>query len=166
MPDKPTWIGRLDEIAEKLRALPDPSIDRACVEDVLGVGRRRAQQLLAPCVSRQVGSNGLADREALIAHLARLASGDSIYYEKQRRDRFARRLDELNRERRQAVMVAAPAATVNQELERLPKGVSVEAGVITIRFGGVTDALEKLLALAMAIRNDELLFERLATGAR
>jgi hypothetical protein len=73
MPDKPTWIGRLDEIAEKLRALPDPWIDRACVEDVLGVGRRRAQQLLAPCVSRQVGSNGLADREALIAHLARLA---------------------------------------------------------------------------------------------
>jgi len=136
------------------------------VEDVLGVGRRRAQQLLAPCVSRQVGSNGLADREALIAHLARLASGDSIYYEKQRRDRFARRLDELNRERRQAVMVAAPAATVNQELERLPKGVSVEAGVIPIRVGGVTDALEQLLALAMAIRNDELLFERLATGAR
>jgi hypothetical protein len=36
-------------------------------------------------------------------------------------------------------------------------------GHISVRFDGTTDALRKLLALAMAIRNDELLFERLAT---
>jgi hypothetical protein len=30
----------------------------------------------------------------------------------------------------------------------------------------VPEALQKLLALAMAIRNDELLFERLATGSK
>jgi hypothetical protein len=166
MPDKPTWLGRLDEIEERLRGLPDSWVDRACVEELLGVGRRRAQQILAPCVGRQVGANGLAEREAVIAHLRRLATSEGAHYERQRRSRLAEQLDALYEERRKAVLVAAPTKVVNQDLAALPAGVSVAAGVITIRFDGVTDALQKLLALAMAIRNDELLFERLATGAK
>jgi hypothetical protein len=61
-------------------------------------------------------------------------------------------------------MVSAPTAVINQELASLPAGVSISPGRITVTFEGVPDALQKLLALAMAIRNDELLFERLATG--
>lgn len=127
------------------------------------MGVRRAQQILAPCVSRQVGVNGLADREAVIAHLTRLAAGDAVHYERQRRIRLAAQLDSLHRERRQTVMVAAPAAVVNQQLAGLPEGISVAPGQISIRFGSPTEALQKLLALAMAIRNDEMLFERLVT---
>jgi hypothetical protein len=166
MPDKPTWCGQLDEISRQLRKLPDPWVDRGTVQNLLGVGARRAQQILAPCVARRIGSNGVAEREALIGHLERLAGGDTALYEQQRRRRLAQRMNVLYRERRTGVLVAAPTVIVNQQLEHLPEGVAISPGHISVRFGTTTEALQKLLALAMAIRNDELLFERLATGAR
>lgn len=116
MPDKPTWCGDLDTIARDLRALPDPWIDRSTLEQLLGIGRRRAQQILAPCVGRQVGVNGMADREVVIAHLVRLTAGDTAHYENQRRSRLAEHLGALQSERRKALLVEAPAAIVNQEL--------------------------------------------------
>ena len=163
---KPTWCGYLDEVVRQIRELPDAWVDRATLQSLLGVGLRRAQQILAPCVARQIGSNGLADRETVIAHLRRLAAGESAYYEQQRRRRLAEQMAALYQERRQGVVVAAPAAIVNQQLGDLPEGVSVTAGHISIRFETATEALQKLLGLAMAIRNDELLFERLATGTK
>jgi hypothetical protein len=165
MPDKPTWCGDLDTIACTLRALPDPWIDRATLEQVLGIGRRRAQQILAPCVGRQVGVNGMADREVVIAHLARLAAGDTAHYENQRRRRLAEHIETLQSERRKAVLVEAPSAIVNQQLADLPEGVSITPGRITVTFNTTQQALERLLALAMAAGNDPLLFERMATGA-
>jgi hypothetical protein len=156
----------LDEAARRLRELPDRWVDRATLQELLGIGSRRAQQILAPCVARQIGANGLADRELLIVHLQRLASGDTMHYERRRRRRLAEYMEGLNRERRNAVLVAAPDNIVNQELAGLPEGVTITPGQISVCFDGTTDALRKLLALAMAIRNDELLFERLATGAK
>jgi predicted Zn-dependent protease len=166
MPDKPTWCGHLDDVARRLRHLPDRWVDRATLEELLRIGPRRAQQILAPCVDRQIGASGVADREVVIAHLERLAAGESPHYERRRRQRLAEYMEALERERRQAVLVAAPAGIVNQKLEGLPEGVSILPGHISVRFDGTTDALRKLLALAMAIRNDELLFERMATGAK
>jgi len=165
MPDKPTWCGSLDTISRDLRALPDHWIDRATIEQVLGIGRRRAQQILAPCVERQVGVNGMADRETVIAHLGRLATGDTAHYENQRRSRLAEHLGTLQSERRKALLVEAPSAIVNQELGNLPEGVSITPGRITVTFNTTQQALEKLLALAMAAGNDPLLFERMAAGA-
>jgi hypothetical protein len=166
MPDKPTWCGHLEEITRRLRALPDGWVDRSLIQDLLGVGPRRAQQILAPCVGRQVGPNGLAERETLIAHLHRLAAGETVHYEHQRRRRLAQRMEALYRERTGALMVAAPASVVNQDLEGLPEGIAIHPGSISVTFGTSREALEKLLALAMAIRNDPVLFERLATGSR
>jgi hypothetical protein len=164
MPDKPTWSGQLEEIAEQLRRLPDRWIDRATLEETLRVGRRRAQQILAPCIERQIGPNGLADRETVIAHLRRLTAGDTASYEHQRRRRLAERLEALHRERLAAVMIEAPATITTQEMQNLPEGVAVGPGEISVRFRTTQEALEKLLALAMAIGNDPLLFERLAMG--
>jgi len=163
MPDKPTWCGQLDEITHRLRQLPDPWIDRATLQELLGIGKRRAQQILAPCVVRQIGANGVAERDTLLSHLQRLADGEASHYEQQRRRRLAERLEELQRERKGSVLVEAPVAIVNQRLEGLPRGISITPGCITVQFGNPTEALERLLALAMAIGNDPLLFERLAT---
>ena len=153
----------MNEIATLLRTLPDPWVDRATIETLLGIGRRRAQQILAPCVGRQIGGAGVADREAVIAHLQRLATGEASHYESQRRRRLAAQIDALQRERR--VLVEAPAAVVNQDIEGL-SGISIATGRITVEFDTPRQALERLLALAMAIGNDPLLFERLATGDR
>jgi hypothetical protein len=166
MPDKPTWCGHLHEAASQLRALPDPWVDRAILEDVLGIGRRRAQQVLAPCVSRQVGSNGLAHRETVIGHLEHLAAGETAHYERQRRKRLADSLEELRQARLEQpqLLVEAPLSVMRRDLDNLPAGVSISPGQITVHFETPTQALDKLLALAMAIGNDQQRFENMANA--
>ena len=163
MPDKPTWCGDLEGIAARLRALGCPWIDRQTVQELLGVGRRRAQQILASCSSRRIGSSLVADRDALVAHLERLACGEARYYERRRRLRLAHTLTELNQAWRQRprVLVEAPAALSGRGLGGLPAGVRLAPGEITVRFETVPEALEKLLALGLAIGNDLDSFERL-----
>jgi len=164
MPDKPLWYTRLEDVIQQLEALPSPWVDRAALEIVLGVGRRRAQQILQPLVRHTIGRNGLADRVELIGHLRHLAAGETVHYENRRRERLAAIMNELqDRARRQPrVLVEAPIQVVNQEMDKLPRGVRVESGRIVIEFEAPQQALEKLLALAMAIGNDYGMFERLA----
>ena len=154
------WLGHLDEILTELIALPQPWVDRATVERVFGVGRRRAQQILAPCVSFQIGSNGLADRDRLIAHLRQLASGETASYERRRRLRLAQTLDGLRAAWRTRVPVQAPTSIVNQVFADLPAGIELAPGSITVKFETTRQGLEKLLALAMAIGNDFERFDR------
>ena len=162
MPAKPVWYSKINDVIRDLEALPRPFVDRATVELLLGVGRRRAQQIMAPCVVDRVGTNGLADRTAFMAHLRRLAEREDGYYERQRRRKFALILTQLQKERlqRPRLLVEAPVQVVTQELENLPEGVRLEPGRITVTFDQAQQALEKLLALAMAISNGFDRFER------
>jgi hypothetical protein len=162
MPAKPLWYSRIHLIIQNLQSLPRPFVDRPTVEFLLGVGRRRAQQIMAPSITDHVGSNGLADRALLIARLRRLAEGDDSYYEVERRRKVARVLDRLRQERieQPQLLVEAPVTVVNQELEYLPPGVRLEPGRVTVEFDEPREALEKFLALAMAISNDFDRFER------
>jgi hypothetical protein len=113
----------------------------------------------------------VADREELIAHLKRLAAGEEVHYERRRRQRLARALDGLRQSAlmQPKVLVEAPTTMLNQEFAGLPEGVSVSPGAISITFSSPNEALQRLLALAMAIGNDFSEFERMAgaesTGA-
>jgi hypothetical protein len=162
VPAKPSWFSRIYDVIRDLEALPRPFVDRATVEALLGIGRRRAQQIMAPCIVDHVGTNGLADRDAFVAHLRRLAEGDDGYYERRRRRKFAAVLAELQQERleRPQLLVEAPVRVLTQELENLPEGVCLEPGRITVTFDSAQQALEKLLALAMAVSNDFARFEQ------
>jgi hypothetical protein len=168
VPAKPVWYSKINVVIRELEALPRPFVDRATVEFLLGIGRRRAQQILAPCIVDRVGANGLADRDAFIAHLRRLAEGDGGYYERQRRRKVAAVLAQLHRERleRPQLLIEAPIQVLTQELENLPEGVRLEPGRITVTFDQAQQALEKLLALAMAISNDFDRFDRQVRSAR
>jgi len=160
LPDKPLWYDRLDEVIGKLENLSDPFVDRATLEFVLGVGRRRAQQILKPLVRRTLGKSGLAATVDVIAHLRHLAAGESAFFEEKRRERLRDILDHLHAEARQPrVLVEAPTAIVNQELDSLPSGVHLAPGRILIEaFRTPEEAQQKLLALAMAMANDPLGF--------
>ena len=153
MPSKPSWYSKLEEIIHELELLPRPFVDRATLEFLLGVGRRRAQQILAPCITERVGTNGLADRDALIARLRRVAEGDDGYYERQRRRNVAEILAQLQQDRRERpqLLVEAPVQVLTQEFVNLPAGVGLEPGRITVTFEHPRQALEKLLALAMCV---------------
>jgi len=163
VPAKPAWYGKLDDVIRQLEALPRPFVDRPTLEFLLGVGRRRAQQIMAPCITERVGASGLVDRGALIGRLRQLARGDDGYYEIQRQRRVARTLERLRQERleRPQLLVEAPAAAVQQEFEYLPPGIRLEPGRVTVEFTEPREALEKFLALAMAISNDFERFERI-----
>jgi hypothetical protein len=162
MPAKPRWYRRLPYIVEELRKHSRPYIDRATVEFLLGVSRRRAQQIMAPCVTDRVGRGGLADRNALVTHLQRIAEGDDALYEIARRRKVSAFIEDLRRERitNPQLLVEAPSAVVNQEFENLPSGIRLEPGRITVEFAEPQEGLEKLLAIAMAISNDFDRFER------
>jgi hypothetical protein len=166
VPDKPIWFGRLDQIIAELENLPWPWVDRETLESLLRVGPRRAQQILRPCVSRQVGANGVAERQELIGHLKRLASGDEAHYERRRRQKLAQVLERWRQEAlmHPKVLVEARTAVVNQQFADLPRGVTVSPGAISITFASPNEALERLLALAMAIGNNFAEFERLASN--
>jgi hypothetical protein len=168
MPAKPAWYSDLDAIIRELQALPRPFVDRATIESLLGVGRRRAQQIMGPCITHHVGANGLADRDLLITHLRGLARSDDVSYEQIRRRKVAGLLDGLRKDRleRPQLLVEAPMRVVNQEMDALPRGVRIESGRIIVEFEEPRQALEKLLALAMAIGNDYETFERLAGGGQ
>jgi hypothetical protein len=164
MPDKPTWYCRLDVAIAELEALPHPWIDRAAVEQLLLIGRRRAQQMLAACGSHRIGSSYAADRDRLIAYLKQLAAGDAADYEQRRRRHLATEINRLRQAwlERPRVLVEAPAQIVNQTFAGLA-GVRVEPGRITVEFDNPQTGLERLLGLAMAIGNNREEFEKLSS---
>jgi hypothetical protein len=166
MPARPAWISRINEICSELDALPRPFIDRSTLEVLLQVGRRRAQQILAPCVSDRIGSNGLADRDAVIRRLRGIAAGEDERFEMERRRKVAEVIEKLRRERIESpqLLVEAPVRVLSQQLRNLPAGVSIAPGRIIVEFTEPRDALEKLLTFAMAIGNDYEAFERMARG--
>jgi hypothetical protein len=165
MPAKPKWFGRLDEIIDELAALPSPAVTRGRIEFLLGVGPRRAQQIMAPCGTEQVGTSTVADRQLLIRRLRALAHGETAHYEVERRRNFAKTLESLRQGWLTApkVLVEAPVAAVNQELDDLPAGIELAPGRIALTFATPAEALEKLLALAMAIGRDMRRFEEIIT---
>jgi len=167
VPAKPGWFSHLDSIIEGLTNLPRPFVDRATVETLLGVGRRRAQQIMAPCITHHVGANGLVDREVLIRHLRALARSEAVSSERVRRKKVAVCIDNLRRDRleRPQVLVEAPVRVVNQQLASLPRGIQLQPGRIVVEFGEPREALEKLLALAMAIGNNYESFAEVAGGS-
>ena len=100
--------------------------------------------------------SGLADRGILSQHLRRLAEGGDAAYERQRRQRVASVIEELRKTWVQGsrVLVEATPTVVDQRVEGLPAGVTLKPGEITVRFSTAREALEKLLAIAMAAGNE------------
>jgi hypothetical protein len=77
-------------------------------------------------------------------------------------------LVQLQNERlaRPQLLVEAPGAVAGQDFENLPAGIGFEPGRITVDFQEPAEALEKLLAMAMAISNDFARFERVTRRRR
>lgn len=166
MPDKPLWYARIDSAIAELEVNTTPWVDRSMVESLLGVGRRRAQQFLQPLVRSTVGRSGLADRQELILYLRQLASGARVQGARERRIRFQRKLDAIERllQERPSVWVEAPEQVISLAFDSLPSGIAVSPGRIIIEgFTGADAARRLLLALVMAMGNDPDEFERRLT---
>ena len=163
MPAKPTWYRNLSYILEELRHHPLPYVDRATLEFLLGVSRRRAQQIMAPCVVDRVGSNGLADRDALIVRLEHIAAGGRRISRDPAPPEGGRShiRSKARACERPQLLVEAPTPWSIRSSQVYRAGVHLQAGRITVEFRHPQEGLEKLLALAMAISNDFDRFERM-----
>jgi hypothetical protein len=172
MPDKPLWLDRLPAAIRQIECSKSEWIDRPALEALLGVGRRRAQQLLSPIAERRIGTSLVASRAATIAQLKRIASGEDAYYEGRRRKRLWANLAEARREwvNQPPVLVEMSNADMRRlalhDFEGLPEGVELIPGSITVRFREPEEALQKLMALALAISQNRQAFdERVSVAA-
>lgn len=165
MPDKPLWLDRLPEVIRYLQESGEAWVDRPALESLLGVGRRRAQQLLAPVAKRRIGTSVVAKSADVLSHLQQVAAGEEAYYEERRRKQLWEHLGEARREwiRQPPVLVEVAAAEVRRvellDFDGLPEGVELGSGCITVRFRDPDEALRKLMALAMAISHNRRAFD-------
>jgi hypothetical protein len=98
MPDKPLWFDRLPQAIRELEDNLEPWVHRPALEALLGVGRRRAQQLLSPLVHHRIGTSLAASRADVIAYLKRVAAGEEAWFEGRRRQQLWTQLNEVRRE--------------------------------------------------------------------
>jgi hypothetical protein len=92
----------------------------------------------------------------VIRRLRDIAAGEQERFEIERRQKVADLIQRLRQERIESpqILVEAPIRVLSQQLRNLPEGVSIAPGRITVEFAEPRQALEKLLALAMALSND------------
>jgi hypothetical protein len=155
MPAQSSWFSRLSEILAELRDMQAPVVDRALLERLFGVRRRRAIQLLSRFGGFLSGRTYLVDRLELVCQLEALQSGSEFGQERRRRQRLSCQLDGLRKHRAAAeVRVPIPAGALSARPSQLPEGVSLECGRLTVEFAGVEDLIRKLFILSQAAAND------------
>ena len=165
MPAKPEWLLRLPEIRAELEHLAVPIVDRAGIERIFGLKRRRAIELMHEFGGYQAGRTFLVDRARLLEALHSLESREDYVVEKRRRERL-RDVVEASREHLILTRVQIPvhAAAVRPSLDRLAPGVFLIPGMLSIEFRHPIELLEKLYSLAQAISHDFERFEELLPG--
>jgi hypothetical protein len=165
MPAKPDWLLRLPDIRAQLEYLDAPVVDRAVIERIFGLKRRRAIELLHQFGGYQAGRTFLLDRVRLLEALRSLESREDYTAEKRRRERL-QDVVEASREHMISTRVRIPvrAAAVRASLDRLAPGVLLMPGMLSIEFRHPVELLEKLYGLAQAISHDFEKFEELLPG--
>ena len=165
MPAKPEWLLRLPKIRAELEHLCVPVVDRAGIERIFGLKRRRAIELMHEFGGYQAGRTFLLDRARLLEALQSLEAREEYSVEKRRRERL-RDVVEASREHLILTRVQIPvhAAAVRPSLDRLAPGVLLMPGMLSIEFRHPIELLEKLYSLAQAISHDFERFEELLPG--
>jgi hypothetical protein len=155
VPAKPLWLLHIPEIITMLECFEVPVVDRAVVERLFGLRRRRAIELLHSFGGYQAGRTFLIDRRRLIDELRRIAEGQEFQAESQRKERLESELDRFRRGREAArVRIPVEPDVFRQKVADLPAGVTLQPGHLHIEFSGAEDLLAKLYELAQAASND------------
>ena len=162
MPAKSQWQQQLPEILTLLTALPLLVIDRPVIENLFGVGRRRAILLFHKFGGFQSGQTFFVDRLALIRQLEEIQNGGAFQAERKRRNRLA---EDLERTRQLApgrkVKIAAAEDVRDRRLADLPAGIYLKPGELRVEFFGTEDLLRHLFELSQAILNDYKRFQEI-----
>ena len=163
MPAKALWLLQIPEIVSLLETFNVPVVDRAIIERLFGLRRRRAIELLHRFGGYQAGRTFLVDRHLLIEQLQRLADGEEFQQESRRKERLDDTVGQLRLQQTAArVKIPVQPDVFSRKLTDLPPGVALEAGHLHIAFSGTEDLLGKLFELSQAASND---FDRFRAAA-
>ena len=166
MPAKSQWLLRIPEICSELAQLDVPVVDRALIERLVDLKRRRAIGVLHQFGGYQAGKTFLIDRMRLIERLEALQSGVEFEQEQQRKARLEESLDQVRRQNAAAqVTIMVPRDVWNRQIAGLSEQIQIAPGRLQIEFCKTEDLLQKLFELAQAITNDFERFETLADGS-
>ncbi len=160
MPAKNQWLPRLPEILDTLVSLPRPVLDRAVIEQLFGVGRRRAILLLHSWGGFESGNTLLVDRLELIRQLVSMRDGAAFEEERIRRNRLAQDLTlshALAPGRR--IVIAGAEEVRDRRLAGLSPAINLKPGQLKIEFAETEELLRYLFELSQAILNDYVRFE-------
>ena len=162
MPAKPTWLLRLPQILEDLRATPIPFVDRDTVEKLFRLRRRRAIELMGNFGGYQIGRTFLIHKAELVGALERVVAGEEFAWESRRKARVAQAVEHAQREHAaREVRIDADHNVMNRRLPDLPAAVQLGPGELRIEFEGAEELLRNLLELSQAIMNDFPRFQSL-----
>ena len=110
-----------------------PVVDRAIIERLFGLRRRRAIELLHRFGGYQAGRTFLIDRRLLIEHLRRLAEGEEFQRESRRKERLDHAVDQLRRQQAAArVRIPVEPDVFSRKMADLSAGVALEPGHLHI----------------------------------
>lgn len=155
MSAKTLWLLHIPEIVAQLEVFDVPVVDRAIVERVFGLRRRRAIELLHRFGGYQAGRTFLIDRHLLIGHLRRLIEGEDFQRESRRKERLVGMIDQFRHGQAAVrVKIPAPRDARDRMMAGLSAGIALEPGHLHIEFSGTEDLLAKLYELSQAASND------------
>ena len=161
MPAKPVWLLRVPEILEEIEAIPLPFLDRATIEKLFGVRRRRAHQLLAQFGGFQVGRTYLVYRTDVLRVLRATSDGAEFRGETKRKLKV---VETVNAARREMAARAVPIEAAEDSRDRLMSGLAPQIhlvpGELRIRFDTAEELLRSLFELSQAMVNDYQAFEK------
>src|SRR3712207_6504596 len=97
MPAKPLWLLRVPDIMSEVSSLGAPVIDRAAVEKLFRVRRRRAIDLMKRIGGFECGRTHIVTRDDVLAWLKQVEAGEEFECETRRKQRVVAQVDELHR---------------------------------------------------------------------
>jgi hypothetical protein len=155
MPAKPSWLLRVPEIIEEVRCLQAPVVDRATLERMFSVRRRRAIDLMQRVGGYQCGRTYIVNREDILEWLKRIQAEPSFQSEDTRKRNLTGQLNELHRHRA-AARITIPALRDARltRLPSLPEGITIEPGTLSVLFGTTEELLARLYAFAQLVADD------------
>jgi len=163
MPAKSSWLLGIPEIVARLSAMQSPVVDRSTVEQLFGVRRRRASDLVQSFGGYRVGNAVLVDRDKLIRQLEELSNDPEVLREQHRKLRISEELEKVAQQSRAARIVIGNIRHVPHETAwTLPRGVSIAGGRLIVEFDCVQELLMQLYKLVLAAAAD---FERFSDVA-
>ena len=161
MPARPQWLLAIPDAIRQLEALDRELLTRRDIEQLFGVSRARAAQLMHTFGADLTGYARTLPRTRLLRLLRKYRSGSAFRGEEQRREHL---MTELRKARLTGIRVTVPVEALEGRLSGLPAGVVVERDRIEVRYAGAQEAVVKLVALAQALNNDYERFEALVAG--